>query len=208
MSLAAFLRSNLRYHLALRGLTHCGMNKMPPFSRRQFQIHFLDRQLILLFWLKFHIIVFVRKALTDKQSEFARVIDVIYMTRLLTPCGVTRPKLFIIWMACVLCLYIEDKINAFVGLLRLHLHSRLNTWLHWIATWGPPGTYRPQMGPMLAPWTSLSGAAFSLNQTKVVHGVFISKFSSSYFELIKFYTRGYTATISQHLKAATSHEIT
>ena len=26
-------------------------------------------------------------------------------------------------------------------------------------TWGPPGTCRPQMGPMLAPWTLLSGKA-------------------------------------------------
>ena len=25
------------------------------------------------------------------------------------------------------------------------------------ATWGPPGSCRPQMGPMLAPWTLLSG---------------------------------------------------
>ena len=25
-------------------------------------------------------------------------------------------------------------------------------------TWGPPGTCRPQMGPILAPWTLLSGA--------------------------------------------------
>ena len=24
-------------------------------------------------------------------------------------------------------------------------------------TWGPPGSYRPQMGPMLAPWTLISG---------------------------------------------------
>ena len=24
-------------------------------------------------------------------------------------------------------------------------------------TWGPPGSYRPQMGPILAPWTLLSG---------------------------------------------------
>ena len=24
-------------------------------------------------------------------------------------------------------------------------------------TWGPPGSYRPQMDPMLAPWTLLSG---------------------------------------------------
>ena len=26
-------------------------------------------------------------------------------------------------------------------------------------TWGPPGSFRPQMGPMLAPWTLLSGEA-------------------------------------------------
>ena len=24
-------------------------------------------------------------------------------------------------------------------------------------TWGPPGSCQPQMGPMLAPWTLLSG---------------------------------------------------
>ena len=27
-------------------------------------------------------------------------------------------------------------------------------------TWGPPGSSRPQMGPMLAPWTLLSGSWF------------------------------------------------
>ena len=27
-------------------------------------------------------------------------------------------------------------------------------------TWGPPGSCRPQMGPMLAPWTLLSGELF------------------------------------------------
>ena len=28
-------------------------------------------------------------------------------------------------------------------------------------TWGPPGSCRPQMGPMLAPWTLLSGYGYS-----------------------------------------------
>ena len=28
--------------------------------------------------------------------------------------------------------------------------------------WGPPGSCRPQMGPMLAPWTLLSGKSFLL----------------------------------------------
>ena len=30
-------------------------------------------------------------------------------------------------------------------------------------TWGPPGSCRPQMGPMLAPWTLLSGVWPGLN---------------------------------------------
>ena len=30
------------------------------------------------------------------------------------------------------------------------------------STWGPPGSCRPQMGPMLAPWTLLSGHTFKL----------------------------------------------
>ena len=29
-------------------------------------------------------------------------------------------------------------------------------------TWDPPGSCRPQMGPMLAPWTLLSGTSFRL----------------------------------------------
>ena len=30
-------------------------------------------------------------------------------------------------------------------------------------TWGPPGSCRPQLGPMLAPWTLLSGTTFEDN---------------------------------------------
>ena len=32
-------------------------------------------------------------------------------------------------------------------------------------TWGPPGSYRPQMGPMLAPWTLLSRYAATAAHT-------------------------------------------
>ena len=35
-------------------------------------------------------------------------------------------------------------------------------------TWGPPGSCRPQMGPMLAPWTFLSG--WFINWTEDVTG--------------------------------------
>ena len=34
-------------------------------------------------------------------------------------------------------------------------------------TWGPPGPCRPQMGPMLAPWTLLSGKACQINGNSV-----------------------------------------
>ena len=33
--------------------------------------------------------------------------------------------------------------------------------------WGPPGSCRPQMGPMLVPWTLLSGEIFAILQ----HGI-------------------------------------
>ena len=33
-------------------------------------------------------------------------------------------------------------------------------------TWGPPGSCRPQMGPMLAPWTLLSGTAHLTGRTQ------------------------------------------
>ena len=33
-------------------------------------------------------------------------------------------------------------------------------------TWGPPGSCRPQMGPMLAPWTLLSGNPFKYKITE------------------------------------------
>ena len=33
-------------------------------------------------------------------------------------------------------------------------------------TWGPPGTCRPQLGPMLAPWTLLSRYAYASKRTR------------------------------------------
>ena len=44
-------------------------------------------------------------------------------------------------------------------------------------TWGPPGSCRPQMGPMLAPWTLLSGvllmpAGYELSTPVCLHDVF------------------------------------
>ena len=35
-------------------------------------------------------------------------------------------------------------------------------------TWGPPGSCRPQVGPVLAPWTLLSG--FDMTRWRVRHG--------------------------------------
>ena len=33
-------------------------------------------------------------------------------------------------------------------------------------TWGPPGPYRPQMGPMFAPWTLLPGTCYPIRMTE------------------------------------------
>ena len=44
-----------------------------------------------------------------------------------------------------------------------------------VPTWGPPGSCQPQMGPMLAPWTLLSGIAIiheaNLNLVSMMHRV-------------------------------------
>ena len=36
-------------------------------------------------------------------------------------------------------------------------------------TWGPPGSCRPQMGPMLAPWTLLSGQGYFTVTGVIIH---------------------------------------
>ena len=37
-------------------------------------------------------------------------------------------------------------------------------------TWDPPGSCRPQMGPMLAPWTLLSGESQKPRTVCIIHG--------------------------------------
>ena len=42
-------------------------------------------------------------------------------------------------------------------------------------TWGPPGSWRPQMGPMLAPWTLLSGitsVSLTSSRTRDIRSVY------------------------------------
>ena len=49
-------------------------------------------------------------------------------------------------------------------------------------TWGPPGSCRPQMGPMLAPWTLLSGKVWR----RLVHNSERNQGNSSSQEFIAF----------------------
>ena len=47
------------------------------------------------------------------------------------------------------------------------------------STWGPPGSCRPQMGPMMAPWTLLSGIHYTMRNmhtglTLLCFGVFVT----------------------------------
>ena len=55
----------------------------------------------------------------------------------------------------------------------------ISEWIQWDKlmgpTWGPPGSCRPQMGPILAPWTLLSGSVRpALNPVKfLVPGCYI-----------------------------------
>ena len=43
-------------------------------------------------------------------------------------------------------------------------------------TWGPPGSCRPQMDPMLAPWALLSGHLYIASVTAVVYELYVSCF--------------------------------
>ena len=65
------------------------------------------------------------------------------------------------WMIKWLYIWIvEDMWNKLCSLRVRHLQSQI-AWFMGTA-WGPPGSCRPQMGPMLAPWTLLSGVLPSL----------------------------------------------
>ena len=44
-------------------------------------------------------------------------------------------------------------------------------------TWGPPGSCRPQIGPMLAPWTLLSGMLFYVTYKRVLVSVLETLFN-------------------------------
>ena len=52
-------------------------------------------------------------------------------------------------------LYTSKKLFNSDGIIRPQLARFMGP------TWGPPGSCRPQMGPMLAPWTLLSGSAIT-----------------------------------------------
>ena len=49
--------------------------------------------------------------------------------------------------------------NFIVAILPSNIHTQVTRFMG--PTWGPPGSCRPQMGPMLAPWTLLSGYKIS-----------------------------------------------
>ena len=76
---------------------------------------------------------------------------------------------FQLWVVCVWLIHIPmlqdakqcGKVSMY--LLCLWLGVRLTQIAKFMGpTWGPPGSCRPQMGPMLAPWTLQSGKVTSL----------------------------------------------
>ena len=56
---------------------------------------------------------------------------------------------------------------------RLHeIHSQITKFMG--PTWGPPGSCRPQKGPMSAPWTLLSGLLYFLMGILIFQGLLLS----------------------------------
>ena len=74
--------------------------------------------------------------------------------------------------------YCRDLIlpNTFIPFLteitRWGLYSQIARFMG--PTWGPPGSCRPQMGPMLAPWTLLSGFPDLHNHSHIKVDMFVS----------------------------------
>ena len=64
-------------------------------------------------------------------------------------------------------------------------------------TWGPPGSGHPQVGPMLAPWTLLSGSSFSirggnLSASSSICGILFTKLGNTgmnvYLHILEWYS--------------------
>ena len=68
-------------------------------------------------------------------------------------------------ISCIWCKPCNGRVLPFFGMQMANFarlcsgHISLSTQIARFMgpTWGPPGSCRPQMGPMLAPWTLLSG---------------------------------------------------
>ena len=67
------------------------------------------------------------------------------------------------FLACFANVYIDglvqERRNSIANALDLRLSSQIARFMG--PTWGPSGSCRPQVGPMLAPWTLLSGLALT-----------------------------------------------
>ena len=60
------------------------------------------------------------------------------------------------WFLSYFCFKQRTSCGASCPIIHEHVLPQTTKFMG--PTWGPPGPCRPQMGPMLAPWTSLSGA--------------------------------------------------
>ena len=58
-------------------------------------------------------------------------------------------------------IFVRFKLPNAVGPYPCMYHIPTQIAMFMVPTWGPPGTCRPQIGPMLAPWTLLSGLYYA-----------------------------------------------
>ena len=85
-----------------------------------------------LYWTSFmQIYIYIYNSLKYNQSHFDKI----------------KNKFLVVYMLMINELAATPELVLTVGLIARFLGP----------TWDPPGSCRPQMGPMLAPWTLLSG---------------------------------------------------
>ena len=71
------------------------------------------------------------------------------------------------WKRAITKIILRENHRIYIYILYIYIYIYIHTFTYGLVispdskvhgpTWGPPGSCRPQMGPMLAPWTLLSG---------------------------------------------------
>ena len=153
----------------------------PLFSHDNLHISALDKLISFIPFLKVYVFF---PLLSHVPSALVANIFVFFVTHE----NLIKTYLIFILSCLILCyLHVLQTIKYSLAARPIRRHA--NHWTHWNlsqiakfmgSTWGPPGTCRPQMGPMLAPWTLLSGTSRDGANSVVTGGTVVCHYDTSF----------------------------